>query len=357
VLPVSFPAPSSRYMHLLLLTAEGLTAVTWGTHEPETRTLFTLSAKGRFHEFTRGPLGPLWFRMLPIFCFLIIATHTFPHTCHSAPAPALRGVVHAVPPLLALDPSSVCARSCSSHLRRFQQHTLVRSEFDRRLTCALPVPPNFSLAPSASPRLSPWNCCRPRSAARTRRSCSPSSRCMEWSSCTIKSRLLCLNFTTYQKQSTSSMPPPPPPSPFLPHPPTFRKRATHSFTLRFPPNKPPRALDSHDADIDTYLLRWKTLRKYCAAIPSVQILIFDCPPERSWAGAEPLIVTFITTTREYRRKNCRIFVLLLDTNPSGTTLIFLSPLLSPSPHNHTPPPPTPPSLSSRLLTSSLCIRR
>ncbi len=134
--------------------------------------------------------------------------------------------------------------------------------------------------------------------------------------------------------------------------------ATHSFTLRFPPNKPPRALDSHDADIDTYLLRWKTLHKYCAGIPSVQILIFDCPPERSWAGAEPLIVTFITTTREHRRKNCRIFVLLLDTNPSGAILILPSllvlpsqptypphpPLIPPTPHPP-PPPPSPPGSS------------
>jgi hypothetical protein len=94
-----------------------------------------------------------------------------------------------------------------------------------------------------------------------------------------------------------------------------------AIDFKFPPNKPPRALDSHDADVDAYLLRWKTLRKYCAEIPSVQVLIFDCPPERSWAGAEPLIVTFIANAREHRRKNpnCRIFILLLDTNVTGAS--------------------------------------
>jgi hypothetical protein len=117
-------------------------------------------------------------------------------------------------------------------------------------------------------------------------------------------------------------------------------------TLRFPANKPPRALDSHDADVDTYLLRWKTLRKYCAEIPSVHVLIFDCPPERSWAGAEPLIVTFITTTREQRRKSCRIFVLLVDTNTSS--IVPTPPLVScltPSLHQ-APPPSTPRSTTN-----------
>jgi hypothetical protein len=87
------------------------------THEPETRILFTSSAKGG----STNSLGvPSDFGSVPIFCFLVIGTHTFPQNMSQLRLRALRGLVHGVPRLLALDPSSVCARSCSSHPRRFQ---------------------------------------------------------------------------------------------------------------------------------------------------------------------------------------------------------------------------------------------
>jgi len=89
-----------------------------------------------------------------------------------------------------------------------------------------------------------------------------------------------------------------------------------AIDFKFPPNKAQHTLA--EADVDC-LLRWKTLRKFCEDIPSVQLLVFDCPPERSWSGAEPLIVSFIGNIREQRRKNCRLFVLLLDTNTSSAS--------------------------------------
>lgn len=86
------PAPSSRYIHTLaFVDGRGCGCCHWATHEPETRILFTLSAKGG----STNSLGvPSDFGSVPIFCFLVIGTHTFPQ--HVAAAPARCAVLFTV---------------------------------------------------------------------------------------------------------------------------------------------------------------------------------------------------------------------------------------------------------------------